>query len=137
MYYQYSFFVVAVFCLCGVFCDGMTLEAFFGQVFLVAGPVVAVFCTVCAVDPRLVIFTVGGGFWWAFSALISSVFWYIVAPMQMYPAFGIGFAVLFQELARWGFVALVRCVFSLFFYCDVDHDVFLCCFLFAVGSKNV
>jgi len=86
----------------------MTLSAFFGQVFIIAGPPVSVFCAVCCTDPRLVIFTIGGGFWWAFSALLSSVWWYIVEPMQEHPAFGIGFAVLIQELCRWPFVALTK-----------------------------
>ena len=88
----------------------MTLAAFFGQVFLLGAPTAAVFCLVCTTDPRLVLFTIGGAFWWALSALIASTWWYIVAPMQQYPAFGIGFAVAFQELFRWGFVALVSFV---------------------------
>ena len=102
----------------------MTLAAFFGQVFLLGAPTAAVFCLVCTTDPRLVLFTIGGAFWWALSALIASTWWYIVAPMQQYPAFGIGFAVAFQELFRWGFVALVSFVLPFLFHCPSSLCVF-------------
>lgn len=109
----------------------MTLAAFFGQVLLLGAPTAAVFCLVCTTDPRLVLFSIGGAFWWALSALVASTWWYAIAPMQPYPAFAIGFAVAFQELFRWGFVSLVTYVppFSLRCCCCCclcSHIPFVC-----------
>ena len=88
----------------------MTLSAFFGQVFLLAAPSVSMFCMFCASDPRLVIFAIGGAFWWGLSALIASLWWYAIAPMHEYPIFGVYFGVIFQELVRWGFTVAVKFV---------------------------
>eukprot|EP00727_Mastigamoeba_balamuthi_P010019 m51a1_g564 hypothetical protein (239) ;mRNA; f:501483-502679 len=84
----------------------MTYTAFFGDLFISLSPVVALFFLVVIRDHRLTILTIGGAFFWMLGILLSSMWWYIVAPMQGKAWFALLFSVAIQEAVRAAFVYL-------------------------------
>jgi len=80
----------------------MTYLLFFGCLFVVFGPSLALFLLVVSRNNQLIIFMIGGSFFWLLSILVSSIWWYIVTPLRASYWFVIPFAVLFQEAGRLG-----------------------------------
>lgn len=85
----------------------MTGLAFSGDIFIAFSPVFWVFVLAVTRDNRLTILSIGGAFSWMLSVLLSSIWWYVIAPMQASPWFTILWSVIFQELVRCGFCFLV------------------------------
>ncbi|CAG4949616.1 gamma-secretase subunit Aph-1 [Colias croceus] len=86
----------------------MTLAEFFSCSLLAFGPPIAMFALTIAKDPVRIIIMIAAAFFWLLSFLLSSVIWYIVSPLRTYLAFGMVFAVLFQEGFRYCIYLLLR-----------------------------
>jgi len=76
---------------------------FFGCLFIALAPPTAIFSLVISQNPRLIILTIGGSFFWLLSILIASVWWSIIAPLQNVYYWIIPWSVLFQEAIRFAF----------------------------------
>jgi len=79
---------------------------FFGCLFIALAPPTAIFSLVIAQNPRLIILTIGGSFFWLLSILIASIWWSIIAPLQNVYYWIIPWSVLFQEAIRFTFYKL-------------------------------
>lgn len=69
------------------------------------------------VDLTLIFHPIGifSAFFWILSIMVSSILWFVVIPLREIPVFIIPFAVIFQELVRFGFWKLFEYV-SIFQY---------------------
>ncbi|TPX70588.1 hypothetical protein SpCBS45565_g01659 [Spizellomyces sp. 'palustris'] len=85
----------------------MTLISFFGNALTAYGPALAVFLLYVARNAQLVILLMTSAFFWLLSILFSSVFWYIIKPLQNVPVGTIFVAVTLQELFRFLFFKLM------------------------------
>jgi len=79
---------------------------FFGCLFIALAPPTAIFSLIIAQNPRLIILTIGGSFFWLLSILIASIWWSIIAPLQNVYYWIIPWSVLFQEAIRFIFYKL-------------------------------
>ena len=61
-----------------------------------------------AKDPMKVIIMMASAFFWLLALLFSSALWAIVTPLKETLAFGLAFAVLFQELFRFVIYIILR-----------------------------
>ncbi|CAK1540799.1 unnamed protein product [Leptosia nina] len=86
----------------------MTLAEFFSCSLLAFGPPVAMFAMTIARNPVRIIIMIAAAFFWLLSFLLSSLVWYIVVPLRSYLAFGMVFAVAFQECFRYFIYLLLR-----------------------------
>lgn len=86
----------------------MTLAEFFSCSLLAFGPPLVMFAMTVANDPVRIIIFIAAAFGWLLSFLISSLVWYAVVPLRSYLAFGLVFAVIFQEAFRYGMYRLLR-----------------------------
>ncbi|VVD03322.1 unnamed protein product [Leptidea sinapis] len=86
----------------------MTLAEFFSCSLLAFGPPLAMFALTIAKDPVKIIIMIAAAFFWLLSFILSSLVWYAVVPLRPYLAFGMVFAVLFQEGFRYGIYLLLR-----------------------------
>ncbi|KAI5633868.1 aph-1 protein domain-containing protein [Phthorimaea operculella] len=86
----------------------MTLAEFFSCSLLAFGPPLMMFAMTVANDPVRIIIMIAAAFGWLLSFLLSSLVWYAVVPLRSYLAFGLVFAVAFQELFRYGMYLLLR-----------------------------
>ncbi|XP_072939144.1 gamma-secretase subunit Aph-1 [Epargyreus clarus] len=86
----------------------MTLAEFFSCSLLAFGPPLAMFALTIANDPVRIIIMIAAAFGWLVSFLLASVIWYAVVPLRSYLAFGMVFAILIQELFRYGMYHLLR-----------------------------
>lgn len=66
------------------------------------------FALTIANDPVRIIIMIAAAFGWLLSFLLSSLLWYAVVPLRSYLAFGMVFAIIFQELFRYGMYLLLR-----------------------------
>ncbi|KAJ0175865.1 hypothetical protein K1T71_009024 [Dendrolimus kikuchii] len=86
----------------------MTLAEFFGCSLLAFGTPLVMFALTIANDPVRIIIMIVAAFGWLLSFLLSSLIWYAVVPLRSYLAFGMVFAIIFQELFRYGMYLLLR-----------------------------
>lgn len=86
----------------------MTYCEFFGCALIAFGPPVAMFIFTIANDPMKVIIMMASAFFWLLALLFSSVLWAAVYPLKEMLAFGLFFAVVFQELFRLAIYAILR-----------------------------
>ncbi|KAL0831636.1 hypothetical protein ABMA28_002409 [Loxostege sticticalis] len=86
----------------------MTLAEFFSCSLLAFGAPLAMFAMTIANDPVRIIIMIAAAFCWLLSFLLSSLVWYAVVPLRSYLAFGMVFAVIFQEAFRYGMYRLLR-----------------------------
>ncbi|KAG5891059.1 hypothetical protein JTB14_005696 [Gonioctena quinquepunctata] len=86
----------------------MTVVEFFGCTFLAFGPPLAMFLFTIVHDPVRIIILIAAAFFWLVSLLFSSLLWYIVVPLRKDLAFGLVFAVLFQEAFRYIIYKILR-----------------------------
>ncbi|XP_026751944.1 gamma-secretase subunit Aph-1 [Galleria mellonella] len=86
----------------------MTLAEFFSCSLLAFGAPLAMFSMTVANDPVRIIIMIAAAFGWLLSFLLSSVVWYAVVPLRSYLAFGMVFAIIFQEAFRYGMYRLLR-----------------------------
>ncbi|XP_028166473.1 gamma-secretase subunit Aph-1 [Ostrinia furnacalis] len=86
----------------------MTLAEFFSCSLLAFGAPLAMFAMTIANDPVRIIIMIAAAFGWLLSFLLSSLVWYAVVPLRSYLAFGMVFAVIFQEAFRYGMYLLLR-----------------------------
>ncbi|CAF4893290.1 gamma-secretase subunit Aph-1 [Pieris napi] len=86
----------------------MTLAEFFSCTLLAFGPPLAMFAMTIAKDPVRIIIMIAAAFFWLLSFLVSSLVWFIVVPLRSYLAFGMVFAVAFQEIFRYFIYLLLR-----------------------------
>lgn len=86
----------------------MTLAEFFSCSLLAFGAPIAMFALTIANDPVRIIILIAAAFGWLLSFLLSSLVWFAVVPLRDYLAFGMIFAVTFQELFRLGMYVLLR-----------------------------
>lgn len=87
----------------------MTLAEFFSCSLLAFGAPLVMFSLTIANDPVRIIIMIAAAFGWLLSFLISSLVWYAVVPLRSYLAFGMVFAIIFQEGFRYGMYRLLRC----------------------------
>ncbi|CAH1787872.1 unnamed protein product, partial [Owenia fusiformis] len=86
----------------------MAIMEFFGCTFIAFGPPVALLLFTVARDPLRIIVLTASAFFWLIALLLSSILWFAVVPLRQQLAFGVVFSVLFQELLRLAFYALLR-----------------------------
>jgi len=86
----------------------MTYCEFFGCAFIAFGPPVAMFVFTIAKDPMKVIIMMASAFFWLLALLFSAALWAAVYPLKETLAFGLVFAVLFQELFRFVIYYILR-----------------------------
>ncbi|CAD0200100.1 unnamed protein product [Chrysodeixis includens] len=86
----------------------MTLAEFFSCSLLAFGAPLVMFSLTVANDPVRIIIMIAAAFGWLLSFLLSSLVWYAVVPLRSYLAFGMVFAVIFQEGFRYGMYLLLR-----------------------------
>ena len=86
----------------------MTYCEFFGCAFIAFGPPVAMFIFTIARDPMKVIILMASAFFWLLALLFSSALWAVVYPLKETLAFGLAFAVIFQELFRFVIYIILR-----------------------------
>uniref|UniRef100_A0A1E1WET7 Gamma-secretase subunit Aph-1 n=1 Tax=Pectinophora gossypiella TaxID=13191 RepID=A0A1E1WET7_PECGO len=86
----------------------MTLAEFFSCSLLAFGAPLMMFALTVANDPVRIIIMIAAAFGWLLSFLLSSLVWYAVVPLRSYLAFGMVFAIIFQELFRYGMYLLLR-----------------------------
>lgn len=86
----------------------MTYCEFFGCAFIAFGPPVAMFIFTIARDPMKVIILMASAFFWLLALLFSSALWAAVYPLKETLAFGLAFAVIFQELFRFVIYIILR-----------------------------
>lgn len=86
----------------------MTLAEFFSCSLLAFGAPLVMFALTVANDPVRIIIMIAAAFGWLLSFLLSSVVWYAVVPLRSYLAFGMVFAIIFQEAFRYGMYLLLR-----------------------------
>ncbi|XP_053612908.1 gamma-secretase subunit Aph-1 [Plodia interpunctella] len=86
----------------------MTLAEFFSCSLLAYGAPLMMFAMTVANDPVRIIIMIAAAFGWLLSFLCSSVVWYAVVPLRSYLAFGMTFAIIFQEFFRYGTYRLLR-----------------------------
>ncbi|XP_013187142.2 gamma-secretase subunit Aph-1 [Amyelois transitella] len=86
----------------------MTLAEFFSCSLLAYGAPFVMFSITVANDPVRIIIMIAAAFGWLLSFLLSSVVWYAVVPLRSYLAFGMTFAIIFQELFRYGMYRLLK-----------------------------
>lgn len=66
------------------------------------------FALTIAHDPVRIIIMIAAAFGWLLAFLLSSLVWFAVVPLRSYLAFGMVFAIIFQELFRYGMYLLLR-----------------------------
>ncbi|CAB3235310.1 unnamed protein product [Arctia plantaginis] len=86
----------------------MTLAEFFSCALLAFGAPLVMFSLTVAIDPVRIIIMIAAAFGWLLSFLLSSLIWYAVWPLRSYLAFGMVFAIILQELCRYGMYVLLR-----------------------------
>ncbi|CAG9785860.1 unnamed protein product [Diatraea saccharalis] len=86
----------------------MTVAEFFSCSLLAFGPPLVMFAMTVANDPVRIIIMIAAAFGWLLSFLLSSLIWFAVVPLRSYLAFGMIFAVIFQEAFRYGMYRLLR-----------------------------
>jgi len=86
----------------------MTYCEFFGCTFIAFGPPLAMFVFTIAKDPMKVIIMMASAFFWLLALLFSSALWAAVYPLKETLAFGLAFAVVFQELFRFVIYIILR-----------------------------
>ncbi|KAF9795791.1 hypothetical protein SFRURICE_013797 [Spodoptera frugiperda] len=86
----------------------MTLAEFFSCSLLAFGAPLVMFAFTVANDPVRIIIMIAAAFGWLLSFLLSSLVWYAVVPLRSYLAFGMVFAIIFQEIFRYGMYVLLR-----------------------------
>ncbi|XP_004929405.1 gamma-secretase subunit Aph-1 [Bombyx mori] len=86
----------------------MTLAEFFSCSLLAFGAPIVMFAMTVATDPVRIIIMIAAAFGWLLSFLLSSLVWYAVVPLRSYLVFGMIFAIIFQELFRYGMYLLLR-----------------------------
>jgi len=86
----------------------MTYCEFFGCALIAFGPPVAMFVFTIAKDPMKVIIMMASAFFWLLALLFSSALWAAVYPLKETLAFGLFFAVAFQELFRFVIYVILR-----------------------------
>nr|XP_023025353.1 gamma-secretase subunit Aph-1 [Leptinotarsa decemlineata] len=86
----------------------MTVAEFFGCTFLAFGSPFAMFLFTIVHDPVRIIILIAAAFFWLLSLLFSSLVWYIVVPLRKDLAFGLVFAVIFQEVFRFIIYKILR-----------------------------
>lgn len=86
----------------------MTLAEFFSCSLLAFGAPLVMFAFTVANDPVRIIIMIAAAFGWLLSFLLSSLVWYAVVPLRSYLAFGMVFAIIFQETFRYGMYVLLR-----------------------------
>ncbi|CAH2077161.1 unnamed protein product, partial [Iphiclides podalirius] len=86
----------------------MTLAEFFSCSLLAFGAPLAMFALTIANDPVRIIIMIAAAFGWLLSFLVSSLVWYAVVPLRSHLAFGMVFAVIIQEVFRYGMYRLLR-----------------------------
>ncbi|KAF2073363.1 hypothetical protein CYY_005333 [Polysphondylium violaceum] len=84
----------------------MTQLLFFGCFFVAFAPIITFFFMVISKNSQLIILSIGGSFFWLVSALIASVWWFIIVPMRESFWFTIPFSIAFQEVFRYIFYRL-------------------------------
>ncbi|XP_063536981.1 gamma-secretase subunit Aph-1 [Cydia strobilella] len=86
----------------------MTFAEFFSCSLLAFGPPLVMFAMTIANDPVRIIIMIAAAFGWLLSFLLSSLVWFAVVPLRTYLVFGMVFAIIFQELFRYGMYVLLR-----------------------------
>lgn len=86
----------------------MTLAEFFSCALLAFGAPLVMFAITIANDPVRIIIMIAAAFGWLLSFLLSSLVWFAVVPLRTYLAFGMTFAIIFQEAFRYGIYVLLR-----------------------------
>ncbi|KAI9595931.1 gamma-secretase subunit Aph-1 [Syncephalis fuscata] len=86
----------------------MTLLSFFGCALTAYGPVVSVFLLTIARDAQLVILAMTSAFFWLVALLLTSVLWYIIPPARSLHPVTLLYAVLIQEIIRWGYFKMIE-----------------------------
>ncbi|CAH1117547.1 unnamed protein product [Phaedon cochleariae] len=86
----------------------MTVVEFFGCTLLAFGPPFAMFIFTIVHDPVRIIILIAAAFFWLLSLLLSSLLWFAVVPLRKDLAFGLVFAVLFQEAFRFLIYKILR-----------------------------
>eukprot|EP00741_Cyanophora_paradoxa_P013475 tig00020693_g13012.t1 len=84
----------------------MALLTFFGCLFVALGPAFAIFLTIITKKSYLPVVMIGSSFFWLFSVLLASIFWYIVPPIQSTWGFIVVYSAILQEILRYGYFRL-------------------------------
>lgn len=74
----------------------MTLPEFFGGVFLVFGPPLAMFILTIAHDPIRIIVLVAAAFIWLCSVLLSSLAWFLITRLGTFTIVGVVTSIFIQ-----------------------------------------
>jgi len=84
----------------------MGVVIFLGCLMTIFAPALAVFLTLTTKSAQLTICTAGSAFFWLLSAILSSLIWTIVPPLQGWYLWAIPWKVASEELCRYAFFRL-------------------------------
>eukprot|EP00038_Savillea_parva_P025168 m.46529 g.46529 ORF g.46529 m.46529 type:complete len:237 (+) comp6773_c0_seq1:75-785(+) len=86
----------------------MGLAMLFGSIFVSMALPTAIFFVSVASSAKLVIMMFGAAFVWLLAALATSIVWIAIVPLKEENWFALIFAVLFQEVFRYGYWRLLK-----------------------------
>lgn len=101
----------------------MGLLLFFGCLLIVFGPPLAIFIINVQHQAILVLFAIGGTFFWLLSILLSAALWYSISPLRTVFFVTIPVLVLLQEGSRWVFFKLYEKVEKILFTSETKANV--------------
>ena len=85
----------------------MTVTTFIGSGLTAFGPTLIVYFYTVG-SPLLIIMSMTAAFAWLLATFVTGLLWFAMTPLQNTHSFSIFYALLFQELARYGYFRLIK-----------------------------